>query len=205
MIGLGLLILHVIIYSAIGIGLYSLRHRLSLIPFYFYLGILQVYVSIMSSFYIIDIGFGIQVGGGNIVYSAVIWSVMLLYIMERDPDLTKMVIYSLVAIQFVFLLVYPLIVIVLESAVVVNPLMIPSAVFQTSFGIFIVGNILALIELISMIFLLEHATGKFPRIPPTLLVVIIYIITLLIDGVLFPLFAFPVTLSISVVQVLGFF
>ena len=200
MIGLGLLILHVVIYSSIGICLYALRQRLSLIPLYFYLGILQVYVSIMSSFYIIDLGWGIQVGGGSIVYSAVIWSVMLLYIMERDPDLTKMVIYSLVAIQFVFLLVYPLIVLVLESTVVINPLLIPSEIFQTSFWIFVVGNLLALIELLTMIFLLERLTHSYQKIPPTILVVIVYIITLLVDGVLFPLFAFPVTLSISVVQ-----
>jgi signal transduction histidine kinase len=154
----------------------------------------------MSSFYVIDLGWGIQVGGGNIVYSAVIWCVMLFYITERDPDLTKMVIYSLVAIQALFLVLYPLILAVLSSSVTINPLMIPSAIFETSFWIFVVGNVLALIELMAMIFLLEGASRKWPTFPPSLLVISIYVLTLLVDGVLFPLFAFPVTQSISVVQ-----
>jgi len=200
MIGILLLILHVLAYSSLGIALYALRSRVSLIPFYLYLGVLQVFVSMMSTFYIIDLGWGIQVGGGNIVYSAVIWSVMLLYIMDRDPDLTKMVILSLVAVQAVFLFLYPLFYTVLESTVVINPLLIPADVFQTSFWIFIVGNILSLFELVAMVFLLEWASKKWSRIPAWLLVITVYIFTLLVDGVLFPLFAFPVTLSISVVQ-----
>lgn len=200
MFGIALLILHVLVYSSVGITLYGLRSRLSLIPFYVYLGTLQVYVSIMSSFYVIDLGWEIQVGGGNIVYSAVIWCVMLFYIMERDPDLTKMVIYSLVAIQALFLVLYPLILVVLNSPVTINPLLIPSKIFETSFWIFVVGNLLALVELMTMIFLLERASRKWPALPPSLLVISVYILTLLADGVLFPLFAFSVTQSVSVVQ-----
>ncbi|MFW9919176.1 MAG: sensor histidine kinase [Candidatus Thorarchaeota archaeon] len=200
MLGFGFLILHVIIYSSIGVFLYAMRGHLSLIPFYMFLGILQVYVSIMSSFYVIDLGFGIQVGGGNIVYAAVIWSIMLLYIMERDPELTKMVVYGLIAIQIVFLLVYPLIYFTLESTVSINPLMIPSEIFQTSFWIFIIGNLLALVELLAMVYVLERLSTRFPKTPPSVLVIITYILTLLADGILFPLLAFPATQSISVVQ-----
>lgn len=199
-LGFAFLLLHVLLYSAAGIFLYALRRHLSLVPFYLYLGVLQVYVSIMSSFYVIDLGFGVQVGGGNIVYSAVIWSVMLLYIMERDPDLTKMVIYSIVAIQVIFLFVYPLVYFILESTVAINPLLVPSEVFQTSFWIFIIGNLLALFELLAMIYLLERLSFQFPKVPPSILVILTYIMTLLADGVLFPLLAFPATQSISVVQ-----
>ncbi len=200
MLGFALLVLHVVIYSSLGIAFYALRSRLSLIPFYLFLGTLQVYVSLMSSFYVIDIGFGIQVGGGNIVYSAVIWSVMLFYIMERDTDLTKMVIYSLTAIQIIFILVYPMFYLAIESDEIINPLLVPSEIFQTSFGIFVVGNLLALLELIAMVFVLQRLSQKYPRIPPVILVILTYIMTLLADGVLFPLFAFPITQSISVVQ-----
>lgn len=70
MLGIIHLFLHVIIYCSLGVIFYRLRTRLSLVPFYLYLGVLQVLVSLMSSLYVIDLGGGVSVGGGSIVYSA---------------------------------------------------------------------------------------------------------------------------------------
>jgi signal transduction histidine kinase len=159
-----------------------------------------VFTSLMSSFYVLDIGFGISVGGGSIVYAAVIWSVMLLYIMERDLASIKLVILGIIAIQFVFLVLYPFYAFLLTFSGASNPLNIPSALFEISFGIFWIGNFLALFEMILMIFLLEKLRVSVHRVPAIMNVVIVYILTLLLDGLLFPLLAFPIVQSISIVQ-----
>ncbi|MBD3158179.1 MAG: hypothetical protein GF309_05260 [Candidatus Lokiarchaeota archaeon] len=200
MLGLLHLALHVLIYSGSGILLYFLRRRISLIPFYIYLGILQVFTSLMSGFYVLDIGWGASVGGGSIAYAATLWAVMLLYIMEHDLEAIKMVILGIIAIQFVFFLLYPYFGYLLGYAGSTNPLMVPPALFNVSFGIFWVGNLLALIEMVLMIFAVEKMKNLFADIPSVVHVLVVYIGVMLIDSVLYPLFAFPVTQSISIVQ-----
>ncbi len=200
MIGVIILTLHVLIYAGSGIILYALRTRLSLIPFYLYIGILQVFTSLMSSFYVLDIESGIEVGGGSIVYAAVIWSVMLIYIMERDLETIKMVILSILAVQFVFLVLYPIYAFLLDFNGASNPLAIPSRLFEVSFGIFWIGNLLSLFEMVLMVFLLEKARLSFARVPAIVDVIIVYILMLVLDGFLFPLLAFPIIQSISIVQ-----
>ncbi|MFW9991582.1 MAG: sensor histidine kinase [Candidatus Odinarchaeota archaeon] len=207
MSGIIYLVIHIIIYSSVGVLLYGLRLRLSLIPFYLYLGALEVLVSRLNSIYILEIdlfGWVVSLAGGNIVYSALIWCVLFLYIMERDPVHIKFVIYCLIAVQILFFALYPLIYIVLEDPLTVNPLMIPSDLFKTSFWIFIVGNCLQLVELFGMVILLEKASkitiSSNKTFPWQFWSVSVYISVLLLDGIFFPLLAFPVTRSISVVQ-----
>ncbi len=200
MIGIVILMLHVLIYAGSGIILYALRTRLSLIPLYLYIGILQVFTSLMSSFYVLDIGYGIEVGGGSIVYAAVIWSVMLIYIIERDLATIKMIILGIVAIQFIFLVLYPTYAFLLIFDGASNPLLIPSRLFEISFGIFWIGNLLALFEMVLMVFLLERMRNTFQRVPAIVNVVVVYILMLVLDGLLFPLLAFPIIQSISIVQ-----
>ena len=200
MIGFVILALHVLIYSGSGLILYALRARLSLIPFYLYIGILQVFTSLMSSFYVLDIGYGISIGGGSIVYSAVIWSVMLLYIIERDLATIKMVILGIVAIQFIFLFLYPFFAFLMTFDGASNPLGIPSLLFEISFGIFWIGNLLALFEMILMVFLLERVRSSLPKVPPIVKASIVYILMLILDGLFFPILAFPIIQSISIVQ-----
>jgi len=200
MIGIVILMLHVLIYAGSGIILYASRTRLSLIPFYLYIGILQVFTSLMSSFYVLDIGYGIEVGGGSIVYSAVIWSVMLIYIIERDLATIKMVILGIVAIQFIFLVLYPTYAFLLNFDGASNPLLIPSRLFEISFGIFWIGNLLALFEMVLMVFLLERMRSSLQKVPAIANVVVVYILMLVLDGLLFPLLAFPIIQSISIVQ-----
>lgn len=198
--GIGILIIHVLIYAGSGIVLYALRTRLSLIPFYLYIGILQVFTSLMSSFYVLDIGYNILVGGGSIVYAAVIWAVMLIYIVERDLATIKVVILGIVAIQFIFLLLYPIYAFLLSFDGASNPLAIPSRLFEISFGIFWIGNLLALFEMVLMVVLLERIKASFQRVPAIAKVVVVYILMLLLDGLLFPFLAFPIIQSISIVQ-----
>ncbi len=200
MIGIVLLIVHVLIYAGSGIILYALRTRLSLIPFYLYIGILQVFTSLMNSFYVLDIGYGVLVGGGSIVYAAVIWSVMLIYIIERDLATIKIVILGIVAIQFIFLVLYPIYAFLMSFDGASNPLAIPSRLFEMSFGIFWIGNLLAIFEMVLMVFLLERIKSSMPRVPAIAKVVVVYILMLVLDGLLFPLLAFPIIQSISIVQ-----
>ncbi len=191
---------HVVVYSGLGIVCLAVRTRLSYIPFYLYLGILQVYISLLSSLYLLDLGGSVEIGGGNIVYAAIIWCVLLVYLIERDITTIRMIIFSLITVQLVFLVTYPLFALVLTDPQTINPLDIPSQIFKTSFGIFLVGNFLMLSELIAMIYLLENPVQTRYKIPLTVRAVFIYIIILLIDGILFPLFAYPIIQSLSIVQ-----
>ncbi|MHA1215542.1 MAG: sensor histidine kinase [Candidatus Hodarchaeales archaeon] len=192
------------IYSLFGYLCLASRNRFSYIPFYLYLGILQVFISLLSSIYVIELGevFGhtITVGGGNIVNAAIVWCVMVFYLVERDTSSIRILIFSLVLIQAVFLVMYSLFVILMNSSSVINPLQISPQLFETSFGIFWVGNLLLLIELITMIYLLEKSNENFSFIPLQLRVIVIFTGVLLVDSILFPIFAFPVTQSISVVK-----
>ncbi|MEM4734526.1 MAG: sensor histidine kinase [Candidatus Thorarchaeota archaeon] len=199
MLGLLQLVMHMAIYSLSGTVLYALRNRLGLIPFYIYIGILQVLTTLMSGFYVLDVGWGVQIGGGSIAYAGVVWCVLLLYLVERDLDTAKAVILGILAVQFVFLLLYPYYALLLTSEYANNPLAIPSALFDVSFGIFWVGNLLALLEMVLMIFMVERAIRAMPHVPSAVLAALVYCTIMVIDSILFPLFAFPVTQSVSII------
>ncbi|OLS26575.1 MAG: Sensor protein KdpD [Candidatus Heimdallarchaeota archaeon LC_3] len=199
MIGLLILIGQIIIFSFFGILFYSLRNRFSLIPFYLYLGSLEVFTFLMGSVYILDIGWGITITGGNIVYSATVWCVLLLYIMERDADLIKFYIYSLIAIQIFFVVLLPFYSFVLASETSISFLNIPSELFNISFGILIVGSLLRILELFFMVIILEKIRDKSPKIPWLVKTMGIYVIILLIDGIFFPILVFPFIEAILVV------
>ncbi len=200
MLGIFHLFIHVLIYAGSGILLYGLRTRLYLVPFYVYVGVLQVITSLLNSIYTLDVEWGIQIGGGNICYAAVIWCVALTYIIERDIQTVKMLIIGIVAIQFVFFITYPYYSVLLEQWFVISPMSIPSELFNISFWVFLVGNFLAISEMVIMVFLLEKMRVWVPSLPALSNVAIIYIAILLVDSVIFPLLAFPPTQSIAIIQ-----
>ncbi len=200
MLGIIYLLVHVIIYAGFGMLFYRMHTRLSFIPFFLYMGILQVLISLMSSFYSLNIWGDLFIGGGSIVYAAVLWLIMFFYLMERDLSTIKMLIIGIVAIQFVFLFLYPYFAFLLNSTVINNPTGASGRIFEIGFGVFWVGNILALAEAILMIYSLEVAKTHFHRVPLVFAAFLIYIAVLLLDGVLFPLFAFPVTQAITIIQ-----
>ncbi len=200
MLGVFHLFLHVLIYAGAGIMLYSLRSRLYLVPFCIYVGVLQVFTSQMNGVYILDVGWGIQIGGGNIAYAAVMWSVALTYIMERDIPSVKMFIMGIISVQFVFFMTYPYFSFLLGEGGATSPLSIPGQFFDISFWIFLIGNILSISEMVVMIYLLERMRLWFSKMPALLDVIIVYVGILLIDSVLFPLLAYIPTQSTSIVQ-----
>lgn len=195
-----LLTINIMMYSFFAVLFYYLRKYFSLIPFYLYLGVLEVLVSLLNSVYLIQITSDILIGGGNVVYSALIWSLLFFYLMERDQDLIRFIIYCLIILQLFFFFLYPLLYFLLQNNNIINPLNTSINLFSTSFWIFIIGNFLQLFEAFGMIFLIEKSDRAYPNISWEVRSIIIYIFILVIDGILFPLLAFPITQSISVVQ-----
>ncbi len=191
------LVLQVIIYSSLGMLFYKLREFFSLIPFYLYLGSLELLVSLLNSVYVLEITQNIVIGGGQVVYTAIIWSIMLIYLMERDQKIVTFIIYCLVIIQLMYVVIYPFIYIMLEKNLVANPLSIPPALFKTSWWIFIIGNFLRLGESFIMIYLIEKIQKKAPNFPWQVTSLVVFNFVLIIDGILFPLLVFPVISSLS--------
>ncbi|MHA1911013.1 MAG: sensor histidine kinase [Candidatus Kariarchaeaceae archaeon] len=192
-----LLVLHVIMYSFLGILFFRLRTRFSLIPFYLYLGSLEILVSLLNGIYSLDLGLGIFVGGGTIVYAFIIWSILLLYLVERDQELVVFVIYCLIILQLFYALIYPLIFYLLEHDLVENTFSISPDLFRTSWWIFIVGNFLQLLEAIGLVYLMKKSTYFKNKFSWQLKGIVVYNLILILDGIFFPILIYPTTHALS--------
>lgn len=195
-----LLVLHVIIYSSLGILFYKLREYFSLIPFYLYLGSLEFLVSLLNSVYALEIGKNLVIGGGQIVYAVILWSIMLVYLMERDQKIVTFIIYCLIITQLMYVMLYPLIYILLNNELVANPLSIPASLFKTSWWVFIIGNFLQLGEAFVMIYLVEKIQQKITNIPWQITSVLVFNLILVADGILFPLLVLPIISTLSLAK-----
>ena len=192
-----LLALHVILYSSLGIFFFRLRTRFSLIPFYLYLGSLELSVSLLTGLYSIDLGFGISVGGGTIAYAFIIWSILLLYLIERDQELLIFIIYCIVIMQIFFIFIYPLVYFMLEQELVENHFDVSPDLFKTSWWIFIVGNFLQLLEAIGLVYLMEKSSRFKDKLSWQSRGILVYNFILIIDGILFPILIYPTTHVLS--------
>ncbi len=191
MLGLLVTILHIVVFSFLGWLFYLMRKRFSLLPFFLYLGALMVYANILGVAYSITVLETIRISGGNIAYGAEIWCFMLLYVMERDPTTMRATIFGVFAVSIFFVVMYTFLPFVLSLPVVVNPLPVPPEIFQASLWIVIVGGALAILELATLIAIIERTKDKFKWMPSGLRFAIILILILCLDGLLFPLLTFP--------------
>ncbi|MEM6283374.1 MAG: PAS domain-containing sensor histidine kinase [Chloroflexota bacterium] len=196
-----------LVYSVFPFYFARLRYHLRSISFYVYLGIVLVLGGFMGSVYSFPLTNNITVSGGNLTYGAFMMGIILLVMLEGDMDVVRNMIRLVITVNaFVFIL-FTALGHGLGNPEVINVLGTPAALFSVAIQFMILGGVLIVLELLIFLFVFEHVKQHIKN-PIVLgaLYLVFYIITLALDGVLFPaiaLFGNPALVDIIAGNVSG--
>src|SRR5688572_8791922 len=182
----------IILYAAFPFYFAILKHSFRLIFFYIYISIVLVVGGFLGAVYSFPLMDTVNISGGSIAYGALMMNTVLLVILERDLNVVRNVIRIVIMVNVFKFLLFSMISWALSSNVVLNPFNTSPAVFNVSVGIVILGGALIISELLLLVFLFEKLKT---RLKDNNLLSIFYTMffigVLCLDGVLFPLIAFP--------------
>ena len=183
----------------LNIGLYSLfplyfatmnSHRRSA-AFYSYISIVLLVGGLAGAIYSFPFSETINISGGNIAYGAFMMSTVMLIIVERDGNTFRNMIRLVVMVDFFVFLGFNFLSWLLESEHILNPLHIPSALFNVSLWVLILGGILILSEILLLMFIFLQVRKWLSNLSAIAFIYTLAFIGILCaDGVLFPLLAF---------------
>jgi PAS domain S-box-containing protein len=185
------LLLQVLIYSLFPFYFVTLPYHLRSIAFYIYLSVLYVFGGFLGSVYSFRITEGIMISGGNLNYGAFMMTIILLVIIESDLDIVRHVIRVIITVNAFKLLLYSSLSWALTTTSVMNPFQTSASVFDVSIPFVILGGSLIVLELLAFLFIFSQAKRWIDNILVlALLYSIFYLLILVVDGILFPLFSF---------------
>ncbi|GEM_PF-5890473 len=188
---LELFLLQVIIYSIFPFYFGSMTYYRRNVAFYIYLSVILVLGGFFGSLYSFPIGDNISLSGGNLLYGAFIMTIILLVMIENDIDVFRVMIRLVITVNIFVFLLFTTLSIALSNTVVINPFDTASDLFAVSIPFMILGGVLIVVELLFFLFVFEWLKRCINNIYILgISYIIVYIFTVTLDGILFPLFAF---------------
>jgi PAS domain S-box-containing protein len=181
--------LQIFVYAIFPFYLAILKRPARLIGFYIYLSLVLAFGGFTGAVYSFPLSEMISISGGNISYGAFMMTTILLIILERDIDVIRNVIRIVITVNIFKVLLFLAIGWALASESVRNPFLTNAALFQVSAKFVILGGALIILELLMMLYGFEYLKRKLQNIfVLSLLYVAVFIATLSLDGILFPIF-----------------
>lgn len=173
--------------------IFILFERKTRLGFYYaYIGCLSIYANILGSIYSLQITPSVSISGGNIAYTALMMTAMIMFISEREPSVIRNLIIVLIFLNLFYFFLYMVLNKTLENDELINPLGISPLLFKQTGAIVFVGTLLIIFELFFLAFLLEKLKQKVSNnYIISLVYVFLFIFTIVLDGLLFPLILFP--------------
>ena len=201
---LAIFIVQILLYSAFSFYVASLRNPLRIAAFYVYIGILLVIGGFLSSIYSLPVVPGLNISGGSLAYGALLMNTVMLVIIERDVIVARRVIQLVIVINIFKFFLFSLITLALQNDAVINPYNTDSGVFALSLPITLLGGFLILVELIILLYVFEVIKRRIANVTlVSTLYTICFVAVLCLDGVLFPLLAFPFSPQLSAIVIGG--
>jgi PAS domain S-box-containing protein len=182
----------VMLYAVFPFYFAALKHSFRLIFFYVYISIILVVGGFLGAVYSFPLTDTINISGGSLAYGALMMSTVLLVIVERDLNVVRNVIRIVVVVNVFKFFIFSMISWALSSTAILNPFNTSPSVFNVSIGIVILGGALIISELILLVFLFEKIKARSKNVNLlSMYYTIFFICILCLDGILFPLIAFP--------------
>lgn len=184
--------LNVALYSAFPFYFATLNEPLRAVSFYVYIAVVLTIGGLLGSVYSLPISDTTLISGGNISYAAMMMCALLLVITESSLNALRSVIRLVIVVNLFVFAVYALLWFMLEAPTAYNPFGVSSELFQSSLWVLILGEVLILTELLLILWFGERV--KYVIQKPAVLAVTyvsLFMLVLCLDGILFPLIAFP--------------
>ncbi|UYM05011.1 EAL domain-containing protein [Solicola gregarius] len=183
-----LLAAHVAVYAAIPMLFGVLRRPFRVIAFYLYIGLILLAGGLIGSVYVLPVAGGIP--AGSILYAALLFSSVLLVILEHDARVVRNVIKVVIGVEAFKFVMFALATYSLRDDQVVNPFDTDPALFDESLMVTLLGGLLIVAELVILTIILELLKRRMSN--PVLLAstyVAIFVALLCFDGVMLPFIA----------------
>ena len=177
-----------IIYSAPTFFSLLFRKEFQIPMNYVYLGVLMCLTQLFNSVYSININSQYSLNAGDISYSALLFTAVFLIISQPKPKVTRIFIYISIIISIFLFTMFLMVQTVLKSPNVDNILALTPVFFEFSYKSMFFSMFLLIGEILFQILILKTIVGKIQN--PILMafsVSLLYSITLIIDGILYPL------------------
>lgn len=159
---------------------------------YGHLGLLQLLRGFLSVTYVIPLWDGLDMAPGNVLYTAIMMTAVLLVLVERRTAVLRSVILVLLATEAVELLALATTSWALGATDVVNVTGIDPSVFRDLLRFTAMGSVLLVVELVAVVAVLEQVRRRTGRpLVLSLWSVAVFCLTVVADGALFPLLAMP--------------
>jgi PAS domain S-box-containing protein len=188
---LTILLLQVLIYVVFPFYFTTLPYHLRSIAFYIYLSVLYILGGFLGAVYTLPITESISISGGNLNYGAFMMTIILLVIIESDLDIVRHVLRLVLGVNVFKLLIYYSLSLALANEAIINPYQTAAKVFDVSIDIVAIGGTLIMAELLIFLLIFSWVKRWVKNIGIlAILYIFFYLFILMIDGLLFPLFAF---------------
>jgi hypothetical protein len=148
--------LHVLLFSVFAMGLTILPKSVRAVCFYAYLSIILIIGGFLGNAYSLPISSEIVVSGGNLAYGAFMMTAILFVLAERDSFILRRLVQLVVVVDIFNILLSVLITRSFAQPETLNPHGTPSALFETSTPLIILGGVLIIIELGIMLYIFER-------------------------------------------------
>ncbi|MEM9952694.1 MAG: ATP-binding protein [Chloroflexota bacterium] len=186
-----ILLLQAFVYSVFPFYFVTLPYYRRNVAFDIYLSIALVLGGFFGSLYSFPITDSISISGGNLTYGAFMMTIILLVMLEHDLDVVRTIIRIVIMVNIFVFLLFTSLSLALSSDAVINPFGASADIFSVSIPFMILGGVLIIVELGAFIVIFEQVKKWLDNtIILAILYVVFYVLTLVLDGILFPAIAF---------------
>lgn len=160
------------------------------VSFYVYISLVLLMGGFVGAVYSLELFDGVVVSGGSILYGAFMMTCVVFAFIERDAFILQNLARLVVTVGVFKVFLFMLIADILAQPDTINTNAIPSALFDISIPLLILGAILIIVELL-FLFVIFNSLRKLTQ--SHLILSFVYTLSfmamLVLDGVFFPLFA----------------
>ena len=200
-----LLLIQIAIFALPPFYFATLRRPLRTAAFYIYLGIVLFLGGFLGAVYSLPLNETINISGGNLTYGALMYTAILLVIIEKDLLAFRHVIRLVITVNLLKYILFSLYGWFLAQPDVLNPFSTAPDLFAISARFMIIGGVLIILELLILLFLFERIKQYVGNIYGQFaLFGVSFTAVLLLDGVLFPLLAIGINQTLVDIVVGGF-
>jgi diguanylate cyclase (GGDEF)-like protein len=179
-----LLGVEILVTSAFLLGLFRLRHKLGLVPFYMALGAMQQLQTLLALTVYVQVVPGMAISpGSTVLFTGMLFTILLVYIHEDASEARKLI-YGLLAANLSIAFLSFLIGMHLNSPSLINPFALRQEIFFQGFRVMVVGTFALVID-VFLILILYEAVAQCIRSSLFLRIYVSMFLVLTIDTLLF--------------------
>ncbi len=179
--------IEILVTSAFLLGLFRLRRKLGLVPFYMALAGMQQLQTLLALTVYVQVVPGIAISpGSTVLFTGMLFTILLVYIRE-DASEARRLIYGLMAANCTVATISILMGLHLNSRFLINQLVLRREIFFLGFRVMIVGALVLVVDVFLILILYELIakwikTSLFLRIYASMFVVLMVDTLLFVTG-----------------------